>query len=53
MDSTWKYHPHQSTYETYASEAKKNLISYYNIHIKRQSSENSNTTFLNHVCCGN
>lgn len=39
LDPTWKYHPYQSTYQTYASEAKKNLIDYYDTHIKRQNSE--------------
>jgi hypothetical protein len=53
MDSSWKHHPYKSTYQTYASEAKKNVINYYDSHMKRLNFEHSNITFINHLCYEN
>lgn len=41
LDPTWKYHPYQSPYQTYASEARKLLIKYYDTHIKSTSENGS------------
>lgn len=43
LDPTWKHHPYQSPYQTYASEARKQLIDYYNRHIKNPTFQNGNT----------
>lgn len=45
LDPTWKYHPYQSPYQTYASEARKQLINYYDTHIKHSTSNNGKTIF--------
>jgi CDP-diacylglycerol--glycerol-3-phosphate 3-phosphatidyltransferase len=37
LDPTWEHHPYKSPYKTYASEARKQLMQYYNTHIVKQS----------------
>lgn len=40
LDPTWKFHPYQCRYRTYTSEAKEQLVNYYNKHIKDSTVEN-------------
>lgn len=42
LDPKWKHHPYQSPYKTYASEARKQLIEYYDTHMKHGTTENGN-----------
>lgn len=42
LDPKWKHHPYQSPYKTYASEARKQLIEYYDTHMKHDTTENGN-----------
>lgn len=47
LDPTWKHHPYKSPYQTYASEARKQLIQYYNTHIiKHPTSEKGKILFF-------
>ncbi|CAH1721572.1 unnamed protein product [Aphis gossypii] len=47
LDPTWEHHPYKSPYKTYASEARKQLIEYYNTHIiKYPTSENVTDTIV-------
>jgi len=47
LDPTWKHHPYKSPYQTYASEARKQLLQYYNTHIiKHTTSEKGKIKFF-------
>lgn len=47
LDPTWEHHPYKSPYKTYASEARKQLMEYYNTHIiKHPTSENGSIKFF-------
>jgi len=34
LDPTWKYHPYKCPYKTYTAEVRKQIIKYYDTHIK-------------------
>lgn len=53
LDPTWKHHPYQSPYKTYASEARKQLIKYYDTHIVQSKFNNGKATFFKNLPCNN
>lgn len=53
LDPTWKYHPYLSPYKIYASEARKQLIKYYDTHIVQSKSNNGKATFFKNLLCNN
>ncbi|XP_015366256.1 PREDICTED: CDP-diacylglycerol--glycerol-3-phosphate 3-phosphatidyltransferase, mitochondrial [Diuraphis noxia] len=46
LDPTWEHHPYKSPYKTYASEARKQIMQYYNTHIKHPTSKKDTDTIV-------
>ncbi|XP_050428108.1 CDP-diacylglycerol--glycerol-3-phosphate 3-phosphatidyltransferase, mitochondrial [Adelges cooleyi] len=46
IDPSWKYHPYKSPYKSYAMEAKKQLIHYYNSHVNSLDIDKNSDTIV-------
>lgn len=49
LDPTWEHHPYQSPYKSYASEAREQLIKYFDMHIMNSSPENGKFLIINKI----